>query len=318
LEPTVKKKRGVQSLKRIKRQENWMDVLFVSPQFVLYVGLTLVPLIVAFPMLFREQKSLFVEPGAFIGLQNFKAVFEKPLVDQFLSALWKTALYVVNNYLMVWLLGLTFALLMYELSLKTQRRVFLVVFLPYLLSGFGTGMIIGMLFSKETGTFNLLFRAIGLYKGSIDIYSPAVHALIPLFQGWRFAGFNMALFLSGLLAIPPDTVDSCRVDGANYFQRLIHIYLPQIVPTVMLITVMSMIGSFGIFDVPMGLNAMQGNHQVEFMAVLIYQQGFRAGTTEGLVGNLGNAVATSFVVYLPLLLIAFVLRRIQQKKEYEV
>jgi ABC-type sugar transport system permease subunit len=294
-----------------------MDILFVSPQFIIYFGLTIVPLLIALPMLFRAQRSLFVDPGAFVGLDNFKAIFEPPLVERFLPALWKTALFVLTNYCMVWLFGLTFALLMYELSVKAQRRFFLIVFIPYLLSGFGVGMIIGMLFAKETGSLNLLFRKIGLYQGYIDTYGPAVHALIPLFEGWRFAGFNMALFLSGLLAIPPDTVDSCKVDGANYWQRLRHIYLPQIVPTIMLVTVMCMIGSFGIFDVPMGLNALQGNKQVEFMAVLIYVQGFRAGTTQGMYSNLGHAVATSFLVYLPLLVIAFVLRRVQQKAQYE-
>jgi ABC-type sugar transport system permease subunit len=81
--------------------------------------------------------------------------------------------------------------------------------------------------------------------------------------------------------------------------------------------VMSMMGSFGIFEVPIGLNALQGNNQVMFMAVLIYSQGFQAGSMTGSTANLGHVVATSVLVYLPLLVIAFVLRRIQQKAQYE-
>jgi multiple sugar transport system permease protein len=268
-------------------------------------------------MLFREQKSLFVKAGRFVGLENFMAVFQHPLVDRFVPALLRTLLFVGTNYIMVWVFGMTFALLMYELSDRVRRRFFILVFLPYLLSGFGVGMIISMLFAGETGSLTLLFKALGLGTGHLDIYSPSIHALIPLFEGWRFAGFNMALFLGGLLAIPPETIDSSKVDGASYFQRLRHIYLPQMIPTLILVTVMCMMGSFGIFEVPIGLNALQGNTQVMFMAVLIYSQGFQAGSMTSSAANLGHVVATSVLVYLPLLVLAFVLRRIQQRTQYE-
>ena len=178
-------------------------------------------------------------------------------------------------------------------------------------------MIIAMLFSAETGSLTLLFKSLGLGTGHLDIYSPSIHALIPLFEGWRFAGFNMALFLGGLLAIPPETIDSSKVDGARYLQRLRHIYLPQMIPTIILVTVMCMMGSFGIFEVPIGLNALQGNNQVMFMAVLIYSQGFQAGSMTSSTANLGHVVATSVLVYMPLLIVAFVLRRIQQRAQYE-
>ena len=250
-------------------------------------------------MLFREQKSLFVQAGRFVGLENFIAVFQEPLVALFVPALLRTLLFVGTNYMMVWLFGMSFALLMYELSDRVRRRFFVIVFLPYLLSGFGVGMIIAMLFAAETGSLTLLFKRLGIGTGHLDIYSPCIYALIPLFEGWRFAGFNMALFLGGLLAIPPETVDSSKVDGARYLQRLRHIYLPQMVPTIILVTVMCMMGSFGIFEVPIGLNALQGNNRVMFMAVLIYSQGFQAGSMTSSTANLGHVVATSVLVYLP-------------------
>ena len=69
----------------------------------------------------------------------------------------------------------------------------------------------------------------------------------------------MAIFLSGLLGIPVDTIDAARIDGAGYFRRLWYIYIPQIVPSIAIATILCLVGSFGIFDEAVGFGALYGN-----------------------------------------------------------
>ena len=124
----------------------------------------------------------------------------------------------------------------------------------------------------------------------------------------------MAVFLSGLLSIPTDSIDASRVDGVNYWQRIRYVYLPQIVPNLTLVTIFCLLGSFGVFDVPVGLGALKGNASARFLSVLIYQVGFSAAGEK--MGTLAQAITISMVVYLPLLLIAFFLNGLQKKMQY--
>ena len=98
-----------------------------------------------------------------------------------------------------------------------------------MVSGLAVGYMAAMLFAKETGTANLLLKELGISKTPFNIYSARGTALLlPLMVGWRYAGYNMAIFLSGLLSIPNETIKSSVVDGASYWQRLTRIYFPQV------------------------------------------------------------------------------------------
>ena len=84
--------------------------------------------------------------------------------------------------------------------------------MPYVVSGLGVGMLLIMLFSRDTGS---VLSHLGIINHKIDVINEGVAVVaIPLVTGWRNTGFNMALFLSGLLTIPRGTIDSSMVDGA--------------------------------------------------------------------------------------------------------
>ncbi len=136
----------------------------------------------------------------------------------------------------------------------------MVIFLPLMLSGVGLGMILSMLFSVDSGSINLLLLKLGVITNPVDIKdSGATAVILPLLVGWRYAGYNMAIFLSGLLSIPADTIEAAVVDGVSYRQRLRYIYLPQIIPSITITTILCLLGSFGVFDECIGLGALQGN-----------------------------------------------------------
>lgn len=121
---------------------------------------------------------------------------------------------------------------------------------------------------------------------------------------------------STLLSIPTDTIDAARVDGVNYFQRLIYVYIPQMIPSIMIASIICLIGSFGVFDEPVGMGAFYGNKSVWYLSVVVYRFGFGVSTGAQQAGRLSEAVTMSMVVYVPLIVLAFLLTRLQKRLQY--
>jgi len=306
-------KRGV--LTKLQQDRLW-DTAFLAPQFLLYFSLVILPFFIAIPIVFTDQVSFIDNDINFIGFQNFINIFKSPMVQKFLPAIKRTAIFMVLNYSTVFIFGMTLALLIYETRSKWRKPFFTVIYLPYMISGLGIGMLLSMLFSRDTGSVNLLLMKIGAIKNAINIKDPAISTWIfPAFIGWRYAGFNMAIFLGGLLSIPSETIDASRVDGVNYFQRLWYIYFPQMIPSIMMATVVCLIGSWGVFDEAVGMGALAANNSVRFVSVLIFQLGF-SGTGELQAGTLAEAITMSLVVNVPLLVSGVLLIRLQKKKQY--
>ncbi|RKX90365.1 MAG: hypothetical protein DRP70_01060 [Spirochaetes bacterium] len=296
-----------------KRNELAWDIVFLAPQFIIYFSLTILPFLIAIPILFTDQIGFIDTDIDYIGLQNFVNIFKTPMVDMFLPAVKKTAIFMVINYTTVYIFGMTLALLMYEIKSKLKKPLFTIIYIPYMISGLGIGLIMLLLFAKDTGSINLLLLKIGVIDNAIDIKNPSVSAwAFPLMVGWRYAGFNMAIFLGGLLSIPAETIDASKVDGANYLQRFWHIYLPQMFSSIMIATVICIIGSWGVFDEAVGMGALAANKNVRFFSVLLYKIGF-AGT--GQSGTLAEALTMAMTVNIPLLIIGILLSKLQKKKQ---
>lgn len=287
------------------------DLAFLLPQYVLYVTLTLLPFAVALPIVFTDQVDFSDNAIAAVGFDNLLSIFRPPLDQRFYAALRRTLIFTVLNYAMVFAFGFLLALALFELRSRLVGLFFTIIYLPWMVSGIGIGLLLVMLFSPDTGTVNLALERLGLGSNLINIKEEATILLVlPLVAGWKTAGFNMAIFLGGLLAIPGETIEAARIDGANYLQRVRYIYVPQLVPAIVTATVFCLVASFGLFDELVGLGALYGNPNAEFLSVLIYKLGFSGGRD----GTLAQGITISLVVFLPLLLAAFALTAWQKRR----
>ena len=300
------------------RRELQRDLIYIVPQYAIYLVMQLIPFAIALPIILTDQVDFLDQDIAFIGLDNIRSLFEEPLRDRFFAALWRTTVFSVVNYSMVFLFGFLLALAMFEVASRLKGAFFTIIYLPWMVSGVGIGLIMIMLFSTDTGTMNLILEALGLGRNLLDVKSEAVALFaLPFLYGWKAAGFNMALFLGGLLAIPTETIESSKLDGASYLQRVRHVYLPQIVPSIIIATIFSIINSFGIFDELVGLGALAGNTNAEFLSIFIYQLGFGAAAVGGAkIGTLAQGITVALLVFLPLVVVAFYLNRLQKKMSY--
>lgn len=299
---------ATQKTRSRKRTDTLQELLFVAPQLLLFITFTIIPFIVAIPLVLTDRVSFLDNEVNFVGLKNFVTIFQEPFVSEFIPALVRTLRFTVLNYASIYVFGLTLALLMFEYKSKLKKPFFTVIYMPYMISGLGTGMLLTLLFSRDTGSLNLLLKHLGLISTPLDIKTEAaVTWLLPVTTGWRYAGMNMAFFLGGLLSIPTDSIEASVVDGANYFQKLRYIYIPQIIPSIVMATVTCLIGSFNLIDELFGMGAMYGNASAVFLSVLVYRKGF--------MGGLSQSVAMSLTVFVPLILIAFLLIRWQRSKQ---
>jgi multiple sugar transport system permease protein len=282
---------------------------FILPQLILFVGLTIVPFFVAIPILFTDM-SRFNDPQINpVGFRNFTALFTDPSVQRdYLPALQRTVVFVVLNYSTVYIFGLSLALLMYEVGFR--GGFFTIVYLPLMVSGLAVGYMAVMLFAKATGTANLLLLQLGLIRKAFDIYSPQGTAFIlPLLVGWRYAGYNMAIFLSGLLSISEETIEAAVVDGANYLQRLWRIYFPQMIPSFIIATTMCLIGSFAVFDELVAMGALYVNPEAKLLSILFFTYGFQ-------VERLALGMTLAVETFLPLVVLGIALQRLQRHLQY--
>lgn len=299
-------------------RESLVSFGYALPQFSLYICFQLLPFAVALPIVFTDRIDFLDTEIAYIGLENLWSLFRDPLWPIFSEVLRRTAIFTVVNYIVVVVLGFLLALAMFESVSRLKGAFFTIIYMPWMISGVGLGLIMIMLFSKDTGTANLALEELGFKRNALDARSEtaAVYAL-PFIYGWKTAGFNMALFLGGLLAIPKETIESSVIDGADYLQRIFHVYLPQIVPSVVIVTIFTLINSFGIFDELVGLGGLAGNTNAQFLSIFIYELGFGGATNMGTrTGTLAQAITASLVVFLPLVLIAFGLNKLQARLQY--
>lgn len=296
-------------LSKLERARILQDWGFILPQLLIFVLLTIVPFFVAVPILFSDM-SQFNDPQINpVGFRNWTALFTDPSIQaDYLPALKRTVVFVVLNYSTVYIFGLSLALLMYEIGVRGW--FFTIVYLPLMISGLGVGYTAVMLFAKETGTGNFLLQELGLIKTPLNIYSATgTMIILPLLVGWRYAGYNMAIFLSGLLGIPKETVEASIVDGASYWQRLIRVYFPQMWPSFILATTMCLIGSFAVFDELVAMGATYVNPNAKLLSVLFFTYGFQ-------VERLSLGMTLAVESFLPLVLVGVALQRLQRRLAY--
>ena len=303
----LKKIRGISSR---QRRQILYGYLFLTPQLILYLGLTIIPFLVALPMTFTDQINYQDIDIDYVGFDNYTRVVDDPLVsDVYWPALARTAKFTLVHFIVAYLFGWGLALLMYEIGFKSG--IFTIIYLPYMISGLALGFITLMLFSQSTGTVNLIFKELGILAKPIDIKLPSgTTFILPILVGWRSAGFYMAILLAGLLSIPVETIEAAIVDGTSYFQRLIYVYFPQMIPSFILVAIFVVFRSFNLFDELVPLGGLYQNQAAEFISIVFFKYAF-------LADRLALGMTLAIETFIPLFIIGLLLQRLQRRLEYD-
>ena len=114
---------------------------------------------------------------------------------------------------------------------------------------------------------------------------------IILFAVWKNFGYNMIIFLAGLQSIPEDLYEAARIDGASRWRQFVHVTLPMLGPTLLLVGILTLAGYFQLFAEPYVMTQGGPLQSTVSVLYLMYEQGFKWW-------NLGVASAVAFLLFL--------------------
>lgn len=236
----------------------------------------------------------------FIGLANFRRLADDPL---FWKALRNTTIFTLGSVLVQLPLALLLALLLETPGLRGRRIFRVLLFSPAMVGVAFAAVIFAVVFEKRTGVLNrVLHSMIGLDLDYAWLQDHVMGAMI-VAALWMYTGFNMVFFSAALQNVRTDVVEAATIDGAGPWSRFVHVIVPAIRPVAGFVVLLSVIGSFQLFELPyLMLNTTAGPDNRGLTVVMyLYQAGFETG-------DLGYASAIGWMLTILLVAIAGVQR----------
>ena len=207
-------------------------------------GLFLLPTFAAFCIgfLYPFAKGIFLSFCKFIttknwswvGIKNYVVALKDP---GFLHAFWYTALFAVVSLLFINLLAFTIAYALTQ-GIKGSNLFRTVFFMPNLIGGIVLGYIWSLIFDgilTKYGTSILLETKYGFWG-------------LVILMCWQQVGYMMIIYIAGLQSVPESLQEAAKIDGASKWQTLIHVTLPNMMPSITICTFLTLTNSFKLFD----------------------------------------------------------------------
>ena len=272
------------------RSDLGMAIIFILPATIGFLVFYAYPFVRGF--YFSMTRYNLLGTPHFIGFDNFTRLVQD---NQFWNALLVTVQYVIYNIVFQTILAVVIAVLMHRLTKSTLVRG--IILLPFLISNVIAAMLWFWLLDYQIGLVNSFISAIGLNK--IAFFGDAAWAIptIALVNVWRHMGYTALLVFAGLQTIPSYVYEAASVDGSTEWKSFWRITLPLLRPILALVLVITVTGSFQVFDtVAVTTKGGPGNAS-RVMQYYIYQKGFAEG-------QFGYASALSVILFIILAAVA--------------
>lgn len=184
---------------------------------------------------------------AWIGMGNYRKIFtDASLFEPF----WHNAVYFVVGLIQS-LISLYLAVVLNG-KMKGRNVFKVIIFLPYIINSVAITFMFNNLLNNEYGALNELLRNMGLsgmaqnWLGNPKI----VNFTMAVMNSWKFMGFTMVVFLGALQSISPEIYEAASIDGANGWQTLTRITIPNIKGIVKLVLFLNLSGAVNAFEFP--------------------------------------------------------------------
>ena len=173
--------------------------------------------------------------------------------------------------------------------------------IPALLSALAIGYIWSYLYNPVFGIINTVLTDMGLSNWTQDwLGDPKWSMLSVVFTNiWQWTGLSLVIYLAGLQAIPADMYEAADIDGASKWKRFVHITFPLIAPSFTINILISIIGSFKVFDIIYVMTKGGPGTTTESLAILLYKKAFN-------FNEMGYGTAIAVVMFLIILVISII------------
>lgn len=254
------------------RRRDWAPYAFIAPFYLVFLVFGVFPILFSLGVSMMDWRG--IDPGAFVGLGNYVALFQDA---SFYRALWNTAVIWVGTVPPMILAAVVLAVLLNERTTRFRSLYRTVFFLPVVTSLVITGLVFSQLFSQSFGLINALLSRIGIAPVNWLAEPGTMKPILILAMLWRWTGNDMVIMLAGLQSLPTEIFEAARVDGASDTQIFFHITLPLLRPVILFDAIISTIGTFNLFAEPYALfgGATGGVGQAGLVTgTLLYQNAF--------------------------------------------
>lgn len=296
-----------------KREARW-GFLFTVPCLIFFALFSFYPIISAF-ITSLTNKEVFSRTSEFIGLKNYIYLFTKENGGFSLAnSMRATLTFTLGTFIPMVIISLILAVFLMQLR-KTRYRGFFQIgfYLPAVLSSVVAAAIWMILFDPRgliNQFSNFLMATSGQdYGWLINSRMLQISTMIVYF--WKYIGYFVILFITGLASIPPTLYEAATVDGSNRWTTFWRITLPLLKPTVLLVSVMAMLQCLKTFSTQyMFQQSGTARQPIDVITMNIYFTGIRHG-------KLGRASAMSIILFIIMLLLTILQFRVSKSDDVE-
>lgn len=277
---------------------------FVMPSVILIILFVFYPMVQALITSFQTGAGNNL---TFAGIANYKRL----LTDTtFRKALFNTLLYLIIQVPIMILLALVISSMLNNKKLKFKGFFRTAIFLPCVTSLVAYSIVFKSLFATD-GFVNSILMKLNLIAEPISWITDPVWAkiLIILAITWRWTGYNMVFYLSGLQGIDDSIYEAADIDGAGAFEKFKSITLPMLKPIILFTTINSTIGTLQLFDETMNITQGGPANATITISQYIYNILFKYSP------DFGYAAAVSYVIVVMIVVLSFIQMKVGDKND---
>ena len=298
----VRKNKRFWTMERKQSVAGWA---FLAPAAIMIFVFSFWPMFQAF--LISLKKGL---PTALQYSDPLWRNYQFMLKDKvFIQSVTNTFTYLIVQVPIMLVLAIIFASLLNNRDLKFRGVFRTCIFLPCATGLVAYSMIFRTLFTYD-GMVNALLLNLGIISERINWLNDPSTAKAVIIIGliWRWTGYNMVFFLSGMQGIEYSIYEAARIDGANQFQQLIKITIPLLKPIILVTGIMSTNGTLQLFDESVNLTRGGPSNTTITMSHYIYNKMFVGNP------NFGYAAAMSFVILIMVAILSAIETKVGDKR----
>ena len=285
----------------LEKKHNVTGWIFLIPATALICWMSFYPMIKAFIMSMQTGIGINLTFG---GAANYLRILKDPTFKQ---CLFNTFFYLIIQVPVMLVLALALASMLNNKHLRFKGLFRTAIFLPCATSLVSYAMIFRSMFAND-GFINTVLRGFGMNPIMWFANAWTARAVIIIALIWRWTGYNMVFYLSGLQNIEYSVYEAAKIDGASPVQSFFKITVPLLKPTILLTTIMSTNGTLQLFDESLNLTNGGPGKSTMTLSLYIYNTSFVQSQ------NFGYAAAMSIIVLIMVAILAVIQMKVGDER----
>ena len=291
------------------KKKTGLPYLFMLPSILILLGVYLLPFLYSLYISGTDWSGMGQKLN-FVGLSNYKGLFEEP---HFWETLRNNLIYFVELVGIQFIISMVLAVVL-NAAFKGRNFFRALYFMPTIICTLAVGFIWNIMFDPINGPIKTLLKNAGFLELSRIMWlgntKTAIHA-VSFVSLWQWTGWSMVIYLAGLQSIDKNLYEAAEIDGANAVQKFFKVTLPLLAPSITVNLVNSTIGALKIFDLPFIMTGGGPGHATESLAMMMYTYSFG-------LNKMGYGTAISIILFVVILIISGAQTTVLRRREDNV